>query len=196
MRAPRQPRQLLSALATLFSAAPLHRKIAAALFILVAVFVLWQEPGKNGEVHGRVTQVADGDTLTVVDGAGQAHKIRLAFIDAPERAQAGGNAAQGVLKAWVSGREVRVLVLEQDQYGRSVGQVWLDGRDINLALVDSGQAWHYQQYAKDKQAAADYTRYQMAEVQARQARIGLWRHQAEPPWRWRARQRAANQAGG
>ncbi len=195
MRARRQPRQLLSALATLFSTAPLHRKIAAALFILVAVFVLWQEPAQNGEVHGRVTQVADGDTLTVMDGTGQAHKIRLAFIDAPERAQAGGSAARDALKSWVSGREVRVRVLEQDQYGRSVGQLWLDGRDINLALLDSGQAWHYPQYAKGKQSAADYTRYQMAEAQARHAHIGLWRHQAEPPWRWRARQRAANQAG-
>ncbi|MGL6071780.1 thermonuclease family protein [Craterilacuibacter sp.] len=191
MRSNRRLRQLPAALITLFSAAPLHRKIAAALLILAAVFALWQQPD-SAELEGVVRQIADGDTLTVVDAHGQANKIRLAFIDAPERAQAGGLAARNALQAAVSGRRVRVEVFEQDRYGRSVGLLWLEGRDINLELVATGHAWHYPQYARDKQNAAAYARYQAAEALARLKHIGVWQGKAEAPWIWRARQRATH----
>jgi endonuclease YncB( thermonuclease family) len=39
---------------------------------------------------GKVVAVADGDTITVLDIQRQQHKIRLAGIDAPEKAQAFG----------------------------------------------------------------------------------------------------------
>lgn len=190
MRSNRRLRQLPAALMTLFSAAPLHRKIAAALFVMAAVFVVWHKPDST-EIQGMVRQIADGDTVTVVEANGQANKIRLAFIDAPERAQAGGLAARNALQAAVAGRRVRVEIFEQDRYWRSVGQLWLDGRDINLELLATGHAWHYPQYARDKQTAAEYGRYQAAEQQARRNHIGLWQGHAEAPWRWRARQRAA-----
>ena len=42
-------------------------------------------------ITGRVVGVADGDTITVLDGGKVQHKIRLSGIDAPEKKQAFGN---------------------------------------------------------------------------------------------------------
>jgi len=46
------------------------------------------------ELAGKVVQIADGDTMTIPDGADAQHTIRLAGIDAPEKGQAFGT------KAW------------------------------------------------------------------------------------------------
>jgi endonuclease YncB( thermonuclease family) len=37
-------------------------------------------------LEGRVVSVADGDTITLLDSNRQQHRIRLAGIDAPEKA--------------------------------------------------------------------------------------------------------------
>ena len=34
--------------------------------------------------HGKIIKIHDGDTLHVIDGDGAKHKIRMAYIDAPE----------------------------------------------------------------------------------------------------------------
>ena len=42
--------------------------------------------GKKGETYtAQVVKVADGDTITVSDTYGAKHRIRFAYIDAPER---------------------------------------------------------------------------------------------------------------
>ena len=45
---------------------------------------------------GYVVSIADGDTVTVLDANRQQHKIRLAGIDAPEKAQAFGDRSKQV----------------------------------------------------------------------------------------------------
>ena len=50
-------------------------------------------------ITGRVVGVADGDTITVLDGDKVQHKIRLAGIDAPENKQAFGNRSKESLSA-------------------------------------------------------------------------------------------------
>jgi endonuclease YncB( thermonuclease family) len=62
-----------------------------------------------GEViEGRVVAVADGDTPTVLDLENEQHKIRLAGIDAPEKAQPFGNVSKQHLSALVFGKTVTV----------------------------------------------------------------------------------------
>jgi endonuclease YncB( thermonuclease family) len=139
------------------------------------------------ELPGRVVRVADGDTITVLDQSKVQHRIRLAGIDAPERRQPYGARAKDHLSSLVAGRQVVVAWQKRDRYGRIVGKVLLDGRDINLAMVRAGLAWHYKAYALE-QAEKDDLTYSGAEDSARQRRTGLWGYpHPMAPWDWRRR---------
>jgi len=141
-----------------------------ALLLLLS-FSLFAE-----EIAGRVVRVVDGDTLTVIvqsvgsrvprDHSVQ-HKIRLRGIDAPEKKQPFGRVAGRYLSSLVADREVRVAYTKRDRYGRILGTVYLDGRDINLEMLKAGYAWHYKRF--DSTPA-----YAQAEAAARAARRGLW----------------------
>src|SRR5262245_3710588 len=83
-------------------------------------------------ITGKVVGVADGDTITVLDASNTQHKIRLDGIDAPESAQDFGQRSKQSLSDMVFGKVVTVTSGKKDRYGRTVGKVTLDGRDINL----------------------------------------------------------------
>lgn len=57
---------------------------------------------------GKVVGVSDGDTITVLDVQREQHKIRVAGIDAPEKAQAFGARSKEHLSATIYGRDVEV----------------------------------------------------------------------------------------
>nr|MCR5752620.1 thermonuclease family protein [Kiritimatiellia bacterium] len=67
----------------------------------------------------------------------------------------------------VFGRDVRVRYKSRDKYGRIIGTVFVDGRDVNLEMLRAGFAWHYKYYDSNPE-------YDAAEASARAARIGLW----------------------
>jgi endonuclease YncB( thermonuclease family) len=132
-----------------------------------------------------VVGVADGDTITVLDDKRRQHKIRLAGIDAPEKAQDFGNLSKASLSDLVYRQQVVVETSKIDRYGRSVGKVSIAGRDINLEQVRRGMAWHYTAYERE-QAPMDRQAYAAAEFDARTARTGLWAMPSPiPPWDFR-----------
>ena len=100
------------------------------------------------EVQGQVVKVADGDTITLKKTDGQTIRIRFLGIDAPEHDQAGGPASKAHLESLVAGRNVTVRYRNLDQYGRTVGKVLVDGKDINLSQLQTGNAWFYRSYQK------------------------------------------------
>ena len=141
--------------------------------------------------QARVTAVHAGDSVRATDRHGQRHKIRLAYIDAPELQQAHGMAARDALRRLIDGQQVEVVVFDTDQYGREVAQIRLRGRDINLAQIEEGHAWHYVSIAKRRQDKADFAAYSRAEAGARSSRFGLWRAQSpQAPWAYRKAQSA------
>lgn len=134
-----------------------------------------------------VGSVHDGDSMRVrCPGSRQTIRVRLHQIDAPELQQAYGRPAGDALRQLCPvGREVRIAVQGEDQYGRLLGDVECAGKNINHEMVSSGAAWAYTRYVQD----AALPRLQ---DQARQARRGLWAQaNPEPPWQWRQRQRQA-----
>lgn len=152
---------------------------------LIAGLVAFSTLAATFTLHGTVVSVADGDTITIVDAAKHWHRIRLAAIDAPERAQPFATVSRRSLAARVMHREVLVVWAQHDRYDRIVGKVLVGGVDVNLAQVADGMAWHYRQYARE-QSAADKRAYRAAEDSARAHRIGLWAGSAPvPPWRFR-----------
>lgn len=139
---------------------------------------------------GEVVAIADGDTLTLLDAGKVQHKIRLAGIDAPERKQPYGQRSRQVLADFVFRKQVEVVTEKKDRYGRTIGKVIYQGRDVNLILVYEGMAWHYKQYARE-QAPSDRELYAVAEDKARALRRGLWADfRPIAPWSWRSGARA------
>tara|TARA_B100000686_G_C16426438_1_gene779833 strand:- start:163 stop:648 length:486 start_codon:yes stop_codon:yes gene_type:complete len=143
--------------------------------------LLWFSTTASSEtLDGLVISVADGDTLTLQVGD-RRYRIRLSEIDTPERDQPWGDQAKSALVSKVERKLVRVTILDTDQYGRKVGKVWLNGRDINQELVSEGHAWVYERYLLDKTLLDD-------QDLAKSEKRGLWSSpEPIPPWRWRRR---------
>lgn len=134
----------------------------------------------NAAIHGKVTAVYDGDTVTVEDDCGETYQLRLHGIDAPERKQEYGNMARLALTGMVLGKRVAIQQTAKDRYGRMVGRLYVDGRDVNCAMVSNGHAWHYAKYAPED------TEIGNAEEFARRHRLGIWGEPAPtPPWMYR-----------
>lgn len=128
---------------------------------------------------GRVVRVADGDTLTLLTTDNAQHKVRLHGIDAPEKKQAYGDASRKALAERVAGKQVRVEWTARDKYQRILGVVYADGKDINLAMLQMGYAWHYKRFDNNPV-------YAQAEAEARAQKRGLWRDASPtPPWDFR-----------
>jgi len=157
--------------------------------LLAALLALLTSSVNAQSLVGRVVGVADGDTLTLlVDGRVQ-QRIRLAGIDAPEKAQPFGNRAKQRLSSLVFGRTVTVVGTKQDRYRRLIAKILVDGHDANLEMVASGYAWHYKQY-ESEQSSVDRVAYGRAEKSARSGRDGLWVDDAPvAPWDYRHRSR-------
>jgi micrococcal nuclease len=137
------------------------------------------------DIRGRVVNVSDGDTLTLIDMAGRTFKVRLSGIDAPELGQPHGHESWQALNSMVSGKKVLLGLVRSDRYGRVLGKVLLDGRDINLQLIHGGYAWYYRKYAEE-QSVEDRRNYRFAEIIARKQGRALWgRVNPIPPWDWR-----------
>lgn len=170
---------------------------------------LFTGPAMAGDINGRVIGVSDGDTISVLDARHQVHKIRLAGIDAPEKAQPFGQRSKAGMSSTVFNREVEVVGSKRDRYGRIVAKVLVaetecaavtcpKSHDAGLLQVQAGLAWWYRPYARE-QASEDQASYEAAEVNARQQRTGLWQDKdPTPPWDWRRqpRQAARTMSGG
>lgn len=142
------------------------------------------QPLPDFDLRGRVVRVADGDTVSILDGDNKQHKVRLFGIDTPERDQAYGKAAKKALAALVADKQVAVQIMETDSYGRTVGTLYLQDSNINAAMVQSGYAWWYRHYAPNNRLLA------AMEQQAREKKRGLWADpEPMPPWDWRRQQR-------
>lgn len=130
------------------------------------------------DIEGRVVGIADGDTVTVLREREQI-KVRLAEIDAPEKAQPFGKRSRQSLAELCFQQPVRVEDKGRDRYGRTIGRVWCAGVDANAEQVRRGMAWVYERYVTDQALNTLQTR-------ARSAHSGLWADaNPVPPWEWR-----------
>lgn len=131
-----------------------------------------------------VIAIADGDTLTARCDE-QNVKIRIAEIDAPEKAQPFGNRSRQHLAALCFKKRATVQPQSIDRYGRTVARVECAGIDASAEQVHAGMAWVFDRYA------TDHTLYPLQD-EARAAHRGLW-GDAMPvaPWEWRLRQKTA-----
>lgn len=149
-----------------------------AVVIFTALLCI-EQAGAQTLFQGDVVRILDGDTVEVLDMNKQTHRVRLANIDAPERRQAFGEVSRQALATMAYRQRVEVLDRGGDQYGRRIGVLTLNGRDLNAAMVAQGMAWVYTRYNNDHTLPP-------LEKKARMARLGLWADKSPtPPWEFR-----------
>ncbi|MCA9426456.1 MAG: thermonuclease family protein [Candidatus Omnitrophica bacterium] len=169
-----------------------QRNTTLTLLLLTAAIVgalVERTPSPSSQIptdqalSGTVLTVADGDTMTLrVDG--QKVKVRLQGIDCPERQQAYGQEAGDFIRDQVQGKQVEVRKLGVDQYDRVLGEVFLNGENLNKELLREGLAWWYEKHARDR------TDYRDLQDEAKREGRGLWSDpDAIPPWEFRWRER-------
>ena len=155
------------------------RAVAFALVLLLA--------GPAGAAT--VLSVGDGDTIRVSDGAKRV-TIRLACIDAPETAHKpyGIDARQKLQTLAPVGSVVSLQTKTTDRYGRTVAEIFRNGRSVNQAMVSTGEAFVYWQYI----SGCDRNTYARLEQQAKSQRLGVWAVPGgiERPWDFRRGRRA------
>ena len=125
----------------------------------------------------KCTRVTDGDTITVVTD-GQKVTIRLVGIDAPEKSRKKHDPGQPFsqtsskhLASLVLNNHVDIVSYGTDRYGRTLGVVYVDGKDVNLEMVRAGLA---EVYRGRPAKGFDNEPYQEAEDAARMAGMGMW----------------------
>jgi endonuclease YncB( thermonuclease family) len=153
--------------------------VALVTLLLLAVWLALAHATWTVEINGRVVGVTDGDTLTLLGSDHRQVYVRLDEIDAPERDQPFGYPAKQALSDLAFGRDVRVVVVDHDHSGRTVGRIYAGTVDVNAGLVRAGMAWVYTRYNHDPALPA-------LEAEARAAHRGLWADaNAVAPWVWR-----------
>ena len=153
-----------------------------AILTIAAAITFFDAPAKAEQY--RVVGIVDGDTVKVLSPDNRQMKCRLFGVDAPEKAQAYGQQSKQSLSDLIFQRTVDVNVVDQDRYGRSVCQIFLDGVDVNKVQVERGLAWWYRRYSDDSS-------YGEAESRARQQHLGLWADpNPVPPWSFRRNEKS------
>ena len=137
----------------------------------------------------KVVGVSDGDTITALCQGNEQVKVRLAEIDAPEKAQPFGTKSKQSLSGLCFGKQARISPLGRDRYGRTIGRIYCFTPGVkteiyaNAEQVRRGLAWVYDRYVTDPDL------YPLQDA-ARAERRGLWADSAPmPPWEWRKARR-------
>ena len=125
-----------------------------------------------------VEYVYDGDTVSIRQ-LGNAYKLRLSNIDAPELNQPGGKIARRALINLCMNQPIIVDISGEDKYHRQLGNLQCNQTNTSQYLVEHGYAWHYAQYSHDAELV-------QAEHDAKENKCGLWaKPDPTPPWVWR-----------
>ena len=170
------------------------KKLLICLFVLISATLVAVSASRARSystepikvITGKVIRVADGDTITILDVTNTQNKIRLYGIDAPEKAQDFGNKSREKLASLVAGKNIAVTVMDIDRYGRNVGRINIEGKEVAEEMLKAGMVWLYTAYCK----IPECKHWKELETQAKTAKIGLWSNPtAKEPWLWRKEHR-------
>lgn len=141
----------------------------------------------QGELEGVVTHVHDGDTVHVTKADGSVVKVRFVLCDAPEVDQPHGIESRDFVRGMCLEKAVRVVTQGQDDYGRTLGEVFVGGESVNKAVIRNGHGWWFYHYDPDPAIGA-------LEAEARAGMKGLFADEAPIyPRAWRRGARLAEE---
>lgn len=147
--------------------------VGLAVFLMAMTNALPTQSQQQGIV---IDRIVDGDTVRATADNGEKLNIRLASIDAPEKAQPWGKESKANLEKMALNKRGRLQFVETDRYGRTVGMITLDDNSLNINywMVSTGNAHYYEKYSKwmDK-GVRDY--FSAAYKQAESGKVGMWK---------------------
>lgn len=128
------------------------------------------------DVYGIVFSIVDGDTYDILIEDNKKIRIRMEGIDAPETGMPFSQVSKNYLGKLCFNKNVKVNVTDLDNK-RYIGFSYLDdGTELSHEMIRAGLAWHFTKYNTDKDLAT-------LEIEARDAKIGLWKdNNPMPPW--------------
>ena len=146
--------------------------IAVALLIGIGIglgvgYGLWHSDNSIYE-QALVTSVIDGDTVELADG----RRVRYLGIDTPESGEPYADEATARNKELVEGKTIELQRgdRDQDEYGRLLRYVYVDGIFVNAELVAEGYATAYIFNPDDRYSQILVQLEQYAKMRER----GLW----------------------
>ena len=139
---------------------------------------MFSQDVSSEDYMGVVTRIIDGDSL-IVQHDDSSNKLRLRYIDAPEKSQDYGNESKKFLESLVLHKYILVSTEYNDRYGRQLADIYIHNDKesiyINAKMIKSGNAWVYRTYRSN-------TYLMNLENHARINKKGLWisRNPIEP----------------
>ena len=151
----------------------LNNGFVAVLFLLCTL-----NAARAEEFSAKVIGVLDGDTVFILRD-NMPIRVRLAEIDAPEKAQAFGEESKQSLTELVLNKQVHVDSQAIDDYGRLVALIKVDELNVNYEQVQRGMASVYSHFSRSGALLG-------LQNEAKKAKRGLWT-QIDPmsPRKWR-----------
>lgn len=157
-----------------------HLKSKTSKLVIVALFLFGLVIGLGGGYflghtdstpqmeQALVVRVIDGDTIELADG----RHVRYLGIDTPEIGEPYTNEATGKNKQLVEGKiiELQQGKRDQDEYGRLLRYVYVNGVFVNAELVAQGYATAYIFDPDDRYSQVLVQLEQYAKMRER----GLW----------------------
>ena len=117
--------------------------------ILISLMLASYSSATNAELPTTIINSCyDGDTCTTIDG----ERIRLACIDTPEikgkRADPiPAKEARDFLNNLLVNKKVSIKRITKDRYGRTVGELFKNGLNIQKMIVEKGHGKIYKKYS-------------------------------------------------
>src|ERR1043166_6587012 len=109
------------------------RRLAATFALLLLIVTAGQ--AQTVTLRGKVVNIFDGDTFSLITGDNKEHQIRIESIDAPEEGRQFYGDAKKHLSELLLNREVAVEIVGHEEPGREVGIIKLDGKDVGLEMI-------------------------------------------------------------
>ncbi|MFK7102234.1 thermonuclease family protein [Flavobacterium oreochromis] len=133
----------------------------------------------HSQIKGKVVKVKDGDTIEIIDENLDTYTIRIEGIDCPEKSQEFGSTAKKFTSNEIYLKNVEILPINKDKYGRIIAKVLYDKKNLSEELLKAGLAWHYKKFNKN-------AIYSNLEIKARKKKKGLWiQNNPIPPYQFR-----------
>jgi micrococcal nuclease len=155
---------------------PMKKSIKIIPFLITFLLIL---PSLSLAAQHKVIRIVDGDTI-VVNYKGKYEKVRLLCVNTPESVHPDkkqnipmGKVTSDYTKERLKGKYVD-LAFEgpfRGRYGRLLAYVFIDGKNLNLELVETGLSPYYTKYGLSQKYDKEFRE---AERYARDHKLHIW----------------------